>query len=433
MLTRRDYMTALAMTGVVSMAIDEEYIETEWLEVPGTAQIGNVEADNLLTKSTGNDIIIWTDGTTVTAIKDSEILEEGSNAADVIDSVCQDNQTAHIHVGPGSYQIDTSTLSQSWVRLYSTTFEGVDRDGVTFTLADGSNPYAVFRGRDNCTLRNVTVDGNKLNNTSGIGFEANAGSDVAVENCVIRDTVDESVALINACTDVRVIGNAVSGSDTNLIRVVATGARVSLNECTSGGAGGAPATNSGAINGQTCTDIIVSDNVIDGHAGHGVSLGAGTSNSSITGNSVASCQGHGINVSAACTDVTVGNNSVRGCTLSGIDIDTVDAGTPQDSYIAVEGNTSKSNTEHGIVIQNSGYVAINGNVCRGNTQAGIQTNSVNAEYTTIVGNLCSANDRGIDGNTGTNQLVVGNTAVGNTTSQIVNIPVSGVNANNQTA
>ena len=371
-----------------------------------------VSIDELFTKSDGADIIVWQDSGTTYAADESGLLHSG-DAATVIDTVCDSNRGSHILVGPGDYLIDVSVLSQSWTRIFDCTLEGVNRQQVTFTAADGTDPFAVFRGRSQSAIKSLTIDGNRLNNASGHGFEANGRSEVRVEDVEVQKTADNGLALQNDCTDSVVVDCHIHDTDGFAVR--ASGSRNRIE--------GVYADSTKSITAVSGSDATVTNSIVTNPIDQfGIVL-----NFSLSDSEVSNCRvdaggsaSWGIGVSQGCQGCTIANCTVRGAVEHGITIDTnTSDDSPEPGDHTISGCVSHDNGAHGINIQNTHNTTISGCTAFGNSNAGLRVTGTESENCTVTSCRSRSNTDGlvVDAE---NCSASGNVLLGNTNNLVDN-------------
>jgi parallel beta-helix repeat protein len=178
--------------------------------------------------------------------------------------------------------------------------------------------------------------------------------------------------------------------------------RITDNACYSNGAD-ASSVGSGIDTLGDDGDLIA-NNFCYSNVGMGIEIGNTTSTGSadqritITGNVCASNGTRGIGFLAWSERCTVTGNSCYLNTEDGISF--AGTATHESSYHTVTGNVCNANTRHGIyVVNTSNFIHVAHNICRSNSSRGIYVVSAGA------------------GNPTSNELM-GNQAIGNTTSQI---------------
>lgn len=137
-------------------------------------------------------------------------------------------------------------------------------------------------------------------------------------------------------------------------------------------------------------------NVINNTGGHGISVGAYTTDVTVAANVVQAAGAMGIVLGTACTRVAIVGNVCRNCVTHGISIDpSVGGGVHFDASYTVIGNIcSGTTTFHGIYTALADYGIIEGNICRNNAQYGIL---VDGDHVLCRGNQCLNNgNNGID-------------------------------------
>jgi len=161
-----------------------------------------------------------------------------------------------------------------------------------------------------------------------------------------------------------------------------------------------------AIRYESCTNVLISNCIIDNSGDDGVAVNKLTKNSTVTGCVITNAGAGGKSFGAPCgievqdgaENITVTGNVCNGSLIDGIQVSS-HTGEISPKEITIIGNTCDNNTNAGINVsgvvgvQMSG-VAITGNNCQNNTSNGIQVSR--GEFCVINGNFSRRNQRGIN-------------------------------------
>jgi parallel beta-helix repeat protein len=282
--------------------------------------------------------------------------------------------------------------------------QGAGRDHTTIYLASSANPTAIIDyasgGLSNVTVSDLTVDGNKAGNTSGIGvrfpvftdsvlervrikntagigFHSYQGADVEVRDCVFTgigsaNTTDGSHAgiLAQETAGAKIVGNRVDGCTDTAILAVTTGNTVvngnQVDDCYFIGIG--------LGGGHTATDgnFTIKGNTIRNADGNGIDTGDAR-NFTVEGNSISDCATGATNVTAGiCVDASAATAGVLNVTINGntlqniskVGIQVVGHQTTGHKTFTITGNTMDGIAQHGIQLSAMDYGAVVGNTIR---------------------------------------------------------------------
>jgi parallel beta-helix repeat protein len=298
----------------------------------------------------------------------------------------------------------TYTLANSeWIPA-KTTLRGEGQEATIIRLANGanSNVLVVETGADDVTIRDLTVDGNRANQTAnsncirtvaartkvidchvksanGYNIVAFPGAaDFIVRNCVSEDSFSEGIEF-QGCDGGSAIGNTVINPGKNGIYVYANTASNAANICrnitVTGNTVRGPAALAAGYSGihvdDAATGVTVAGNVVVGGTG--------------TGSNGIRIEGQGVK------DVTVTGNSVRAATKSGILVKTA-------TGVTVTGNVVSHCQRSGIEVQSATDWLVTDNVCRNNGQDAtdgsfgngitVYNNSGTVDRGRVAGNRC---------------------------------------------
>jgi parallel beta-helix repeat protein len=279
--------------------------------------------------------------------------------------------------------------------------QGAGRDHTTIYLASSANPTAIIDyasgGLANVTVSDLTVDGNKAGNTSGIGVRFPVFTDSTLERVRIENTADIGFHSYQGA-DVEVrdcvltgIGsaNTEDGSNAGILVQETDGAKIIGNRV-------AGCTDTGIL-APTVGHTVISDNVVDDCYFIGIGLGGGHTatdgNYTITGNTLRNVDGNPIDTGDACNVTVTGNSLSDSATGSsnvtaGICVD-ISAAAAGILNVTIANNTLQNISKVGIQIvghQTSGHsqFTIANNTMTGLGQHGIQLSAM--DYGTVVGN-----------------------------------------------
>lgn len=271
--------------------------------------------------------------------------DDASAVQDALDAV---SGAGVVTLPPGTGIIGTALVCKSGVTL-----RGAGVDVTTIKVKDSADVSAITVGSGitRACIRDLTIDGNKANQTDAVhGIACQGDTQTMITNVRVTSCKGDGIRATSN-TDVAVIGcistaNAMRGIELTNV----TGARIEGNLVTSNGT-------------------------------HGIDVDFQTSNAIVVGNKSLSNTSTGIFVEEGTDDVTVA------------------------------GNTSNSNGTYGIAVasatngRTTERVTISGNICRANTQSGILVAATTASGAvcrdvTVVGNVCMENDQGDTGHHG---------------------------------
>jgi len=311
-------------------------------------------------------------------------------------------------------------------------------EGTILQVAAATQINAItYGGGDDVVIRDLTIDGNKANNTdAGVATNQNGiyGSGSAysyrikIINCAIKNNYEDGIYIYNwHIQDPQIINNRIFDNDDKGMQVgpnsgALTGGVISDNKVYSNGGdgifsnGGATVkgnnvNNNGAYGIAAYNGTVVSANVVYSNTGSGIYADA----SPVTGNRVYSNGVHGVYVKGS-TSVT--GNIITDNTSSGV----YTVGPSYENLIS--SNQVSGNGEYGIRLQywNTNKVIVSDNMVSGNTYHGIyfQNNGSSDNNLVITGNLVYNNDDGTDSYDGINiggtvrkGIISNNRALGN--------------------
>jgi len=265
--------------------------------------------------------------------------------------------------------------------------------------ADISLIVAISKSR--VTIANLTVDGNKANQTDGeqygIYFENTTNS--KIESCHIMNMMGGGIFLVSSSNNV-IAGNICQNNDYDGIFLFdsSNNNTVTGNTCQNNGGSGILLTDSSnnRVTGNTCqnnfdgislidsSNNAVAGNTCQNNGGNGISL-AYFGNNTVTGNI---CQNNGFN---GIYLFDSSNNTVAGNTCQ--DNDSCGILLVNSSNNTVTGNTCQNNSYDGIYLGGSSNNTVAGNTCHGNGASSTSAYSniylcFNSDYNLISGNIC---------------------------------------------
>ena len=267
----------------------------------------------------------------------------------------------------GTYVVTGLTISRS-----NTHLQGAGMGVTTLQLAAGANDDVVYAGDNKAAIEvsDLTVDGDKANNTSGRGLVFVIVTNVAVRRVRVKNSAGRGIyiykgsdASVEQCECEGVgLDPFINSTNSAIVALNTDGVRIIGNLVTD--------TNDIAIAIFGGYTAVIADNIVDTSNYIGIALGTGP---------------------GAGGGITIASNKISGCASNGIDTGSV-------SDVAVTGNVVTDGAESGIACDFSGSTggrtikhSVTGNIvsrCRtGITFTGHQT-IADHEFT-IVGNVVS--------------------------------------------
>ena len=269
------------------------------------------------------------------------------------------------------------------------------------------NVIDIPTGYDNVTIRDLVIDGNRANqssnsncvktvaggtkvlnvhakNANGYNIVAFPGAtDFTVQGCTSEGSRDDGIE-VQGTTRATVVGNIVRTAGTNGIYVYANTTSNPANTCTDVTVTGNVVQGSSALQSgyagirvdDTASYVTVANNVVTGggSGAFGISVtgpvGKETRQVTVTGNAIRDTPGPGIAVDYA-IGTTVTGNVVSGSANAGISI----AGGARAT--TATGNTVSGCSRSGVLLFNAQDFVVTGNICRNNGQDQAQTNLYN--------------------------------------------------------
>ena len=427
---------------------------------PGTPSEGMVYFDTttkqLITYANGKWQADRSNSTVIVAANDSKFKDAADYVVSSADETAGNADVAiqaaisalpanggSVYLMEGTYTIDTAISLRSNI-----TFTGAGRNltiiklksahNASINMLSISNGFTYF---NNVTIKDLTVDGNKANQTAGTqhgvysyrtGNQASSTVGLTVNNIYVKDMRNNGMELEQMANS-KVSGSYFMTNTGNGIHENSVGARNTYMN------------NTSRENGASGIDVegdysVVSNNYAQANTGYGID--ANGSNLTIAENVITNNTNHGVN-STADNAVITGNN-ISSNTARGLVIDqnakitnnviqSNGAGGMYSQYLSnaatITGNTIRSNTGSGIEFNRGGSnTTITGNDIESNTVAGI--NIYGYLYQLVSGISISSNYIGNNGTYGltfsstAHSSVTGNTFVNNggaTTNQAIRV------------
>lgn len=352
-----------------------------------------------------------------------------------------------VWLGPGTFTVTGLTVPSG------TVVRGSGRAVTTIKLADNTNQILLScgTGKTNITVADLTLDGNRANNTSGYALWASSPTRLTVENlsadsvagvlltgtpvsCTVRNVTSTGVsngAGIECDADTVIAGCVVNSMTAPNHIWAGSGCRVANCHVTG---------TSGSQNGirAAADNVMIDGNIVDftGLTGSGACInvaynanGCRVVNNRTIGSSCGiqiGGAGAGAGVARTCSSNVVANNTVSGANADGIllGIDhTIDTGVDN----LVSGNTVfdcngsvPASGQMGIGIESQlARTTVSGNTCRNCDDHGI---ALYGDYSSATGNICKGNNQVTTGGgikvASSFAAVTGNTSIDNGTSSV---------------
>lgn len=354
-----------------------------------------------------------------------------------------------VYLMEGTYTIDTGlTLSSN------TTFTGAGRNLTILKLKSAYNANinlfnidSGFTYRNNIVIKDLTIDGNKANQTAGtqygiytyrLGNQTTTTVGLSVSNVYIKDMRSNGM-FIEQSANSKISNSYFMTNGGAGIYENSSSSRNSFTNNTSRENGGIGIDSEGSYD-------IISDNFSQGNTSHGIDTYG--SSAQITSNMVTNNGGVGINstgTEAVITANTINSNTSRGLVIdqnAKVTDNVIQSNGSSGIYTqylnnaaTISNNTIRLNTGNGIDFNRGGSnSSITGNTIESNTAAGIDIHGY--LYQLVSGNVISSNYIGSNATYGitlssvAHASVTGNTLVNNggtTTNNAirVNSPYSG--------
>lgn len=354
-----------------------------------------------------------------------------------------------VYLMEGTYTIDTALLLNS-----NTTFTGAGRNSTIIKLKSAYNASinlfnidSGFNYRNNIVIKDLTIDGNKANQTAGtqygiyfyrLGNQTTTTVGFSVNNVYIKDMRSNGM-FIEQSANSKISNSYFMTNGGAGIYENSSSSRNSFTNNTSRENGGIGIDSEGSYD-------IISDNFSQGNTSHGIDTYG--SSAQITSNMVTNNGGVGINSTG--TDAVITANTIASNTSRGLVIDqnakvtdnVIQSNGSSGIYTqylnnaaTISNNTIRLNTGNGIDFNRGGSnSSITGNTIESNTAAGIDIHGY--LYQIVTGNVISSNYIGSNATYGitlsstAHASVTGNTLVNNggaTTNNAIRVasPYSG--------
>ena len=309
-----------------------------------------------------------------------------------------------IFVRGGTYTI-TSTIQISSSDIL---IQGEGSNNTILKLDNGANCDIIKvlpngNPLNNITIKDIQIDGNKANNTSGNGIVFAGGSGIEISRsiisgCYIHDTYLDGLNLSYFIKG-NIGENIITNCNNGIYIYQSQKSILSLNQLDS---------NSRGIYLSNSSDNVISNNQTSYAGSDGIYITASTNNL-VLGNESFSSSQNGIYIaSSSIKNVIIGNRLDANNT--GVSVDSSDNNV-------IEGNQANDNS-YGIHIQSSSYPIIIGNQANNNSSDGIFLYYTN--YGVVANNQITGNTAygmAIDTNSN-NNIVVGNYMTGNGSSGV---------------
>lgn len=318
---------------------------------------------------------------------------------------------------PGTYAVNNVTLPAN-TTVYS---EG---GAMLKGFSGASNVLSIGAG---CVVRNLTIDGNKVNKTGGKGIQAANANGCKIEDCTILNCFEQGIQIQNTTgflvskNDISYCGgNPAPGQYQGINIVFASQGRIVENRVTHCQHG--IQFYAGYFNAvlYLCEDLLIQGNTVDTIGNNPDDLSVPTNGGGIWG--------------AYGNRISVVNNSVSTCLDVGIDFEITDHSVATGNTVLNcmnGGLTCFTNCKHiifsaNVVEQAAGYgpgvfmtgtevnthILIKGNVIKTASSVGIQSGVERLSDAQIEGNIIQViNGRGMDLLEGDRVHVLGNTVV----------------------
>lgn len=244
------------------------------------------------------------------------------------------------------------------------------------------------------TIRDLKIDGNKANQTSGVmrgisltGMGAGSGGSARLGGSIIGVTLDNQygnpgVLLTNSHNSVVTDTKVRFGASTGIYLVSSNNNRIT-NNLSQGNAGTGIVLDASSNN-------TVSGNVSDGSTGgNGISVLASSTKNTVSGNTITGNSNNGISVAG--NDNTFTGNNIYNNTGTGIFFSSVTGGSIVSNVITASGSRGINLTSSSNVVVSSNNVS--GSVSSGIYLSGSTTVTVNANR--VHDNMGAANNNGI--------------------------------------
>jgi hypothetical protein len=303
-----------------------------------------------------------------------------------------------VYFGAGTWVVTNIAVSASNVNLI-----GAGIGATTLKLKNSTNTSVVtFSGSTSCSLRNLTVDGNRTNNASNAVADVVLGTETICDSVEVKNSALYSIrgglrAVVSNC---KLTGSGAGAGATN-------GIWAALNDGSFDGF---------HVTGTTVKSYRAAGMLLDGRGGRVVDCTLlDNAQDSGTIGQIANSNGGSLTVSNCFIGgAGTGNTISTGSTTIGI--------YAAASSVTVEGCTIMSQNSHGILLG-----GVTGHIIKGNRITGCQADGIRVNGGTgsfvIKGNYSNGNagyGLNLQSGTGTNYLVVGNNLNNNTSGALSN-------------
>jgi len=328
----------------------------------------------------------------------------------------------HAYVPAGTYLIDNTTIPSN------TLIEGEDRDSTVIKLVSSASDEPIFEGSDttngneNITIRNLTIDGNRSNQTpSGdgnyMGIRMDGWEDSTLENILIKDCATDGVYITKDSTtesqNIHIKGVRVTNCRRNGITVISVDGLIVTDSEIDSITGTSPQAGidiepDGAF---TCEYITIANCLIHDNAEIGISIYQNTIYDTvqfvtISGNHIYDNTTYGIWIKYIDRFV-IADNVVEGNGDTGIHIE--GASTEIVNEGVIKGNLIKDSTVAGINIIHAVKINVNGNTIIDSGNKGIVLSGDQSRYNNISANVVAGSgDDGIRITSGAYNIVTDN-------------------------
>ncbi len=365
----------------------------------------------------------------------------------------------------GTYTVTGLTISASHTHL-----RGAGMGVTTIQLAAGANDDVVYAGDNKADIEvsDLTIDGNKANNTSGRGLVFVIVMKAAVRRVRVTKTAGRGIyvyrgsdATVEQCECEGVgLNPSIDSTNSGIIALNTVGVRITGNLVTD--------TNDIAIAIFGGYTAVIGDNVVDTSNYIGIALGTGPGAGggiTIVNNKVSGCASNGIDTGSV-SDVAVTGNVITDGAMSGIACDFAGSTggrsikhsvignivsrchtgitftghqTTADHGFTVVGNVISDLTNHGIALNGVHYGTISSNRVRnpGTIRSSIELPAIGSgvQHVSFTGNVLSgpAGSNAINLNNNTNNdnnIWVGNDLSGHVLQFVSDASVNDIRSNN---
>ena len=406
---------------------------------------GNAEVDGTLAAKTGGAVtfVVAASDASTRIINQADYIADGTADDVEIQAAIDALPTAGgtVFLSEGTFTLaEGININDNDIAFVGSGYATLIKAGSSVTFTN-SALVRTSGGKSRIRIANLTIDGNKANNTGGADNIriTSASSLVTIENVRSLNSDDVGIS-VDAATDVLVTGCYVDSPVTKGIDVTSDSvSHVRIEGChiLSTGEGGIEI-DDGADYVTVVGNIFesagpsTSYSAIDIHNHSGL---AGPTQVSIIGNTIQGATSNGVVVK----HVSGGSSIPREITIQGNTIAPIITGigilVRGSEFVAVQGNSIVSGSRGIQVDTSSKYVTVTGNVARNAEFAGIELDAVT--YVTVTGNVsvddgAAVQNHGVlEDNGSDNNLIQGNVVLGNATAQITFAGASTIVRNNK--